>query len=174
MRRVLVIVAAAAVVPVLGACGGTTSGTATTSTSAVEVALWNPCTEIPEDILSRTGVDPHDVEAGIAGVPQSGWEICSWAGPEYFLTVFSTSRTVQEIREKPGNVEFNEIDAAGRRGVQYRVEGAAMHLDCDIVFPAQQGSVTVKIGNRAGEDDVEDPCVVAQRVAAQLVPILPE
>lgn len=173
MRRVLVIVAAAAVVPVLGACGGTTSGTATTSTSAVEVALWNPCTEIPDDLLSDAGVDPAKKESGVAGVHQSGWEICTWEGRQYFLAVYSSRRTVQEIREKPGNVAFRDVSIGGRQGVEYRVEGASMNLNCDIVFAADQGMVSLRVGNRASADNHEDPCMLANDIAEMLVPVFP-
>ncbi|AXK87365.1 Protein of unknown function [Nocardia farcinica] len=173
MRRVLVIVAAAAVVPVLGACGGTTSGTATTSTSAVEVALWNPCTEIPDDLLRRVGVDPAKEESGIAGVHQSGWEICTWEGRQYFLTVYSSRRTVQEIREKPGNVGFRDVSIGGRPGLEYRVEGASMNLECDIIFDAEQGMVSLQVGNRASADNHEDPCMLVNNIAETMVPAFP-
>ncbi|MBF6254991.1 DUF3558 domain-containing protein [Nocardia farcinica] len=173
MRRVLVVVAAAAVVPVLGACGGTTSGTATTSTGAVEVALWNPCTEIPEDLLRQLDVDPATEESGIAGVEQSGWEICKWAGREYFLTVYSTRHTVREIEQKPGNVEFAPVTVGSRTGQSYRVEGAGKTYNCDIVFSARQGAVSLRIGNRASGDNSTDPCTTARAAADVLVPVFP-
>nr|WP_280193621.1 DUF3558 domain-containing protein [Nocardia farcinica] len=173
MRRVLVIVAAAAVVPVLGACGGTTSGTATTSTSAAEVALWNPCTEIPDDLLRQAGVDPAVVESGVAGVHQSGWEICTWRGPTYSMAVYSSTRSVQEIREKPGNTDFRDVQIGGRQGVEYRVAGASRDLDCDIVFPASQGMVSIRIGNSALVDNPQDPCRLVNKAAEILVPVLP-
>ncbi|MGV9582053.1 DUF3558 domain-containing protein [Nocardia farcinica] len=174
MRRVLVIVAAAAVVPVLGACGGTTSGTATTSTSSPQAAIWNPCTQIPDDLLRQLGVDPATEEIGVAGQRQSGWEICGWKGATHYLTVFSTGRTVQEIREKPGNVDFTEVSVGGRAGVRYRVEGASKKLTCDIAFAAAQGSISVMISNNPVADSPEDPCQIAQRSAAQLVPLFPQ
>ncbi|WSY64471.1 DUF3558 domain-containing protein [Nocardia sp. NBC_00881] len=154
-------------------CGDTMSGSATTSTTAVK-ALFNPCTGIPDDALQAAGVDPGTEEAGIAGVHQSGWEICNWDGPKYFITVFSTGRTVTEFEHKPGNVNFEDVTVAGRRGRQFRVEGASKYLDCDVLFPASQGVVQLKILNRAGMDGLEDPCTVLYRVGVSIVPALPQ
>ncbi|MEU2255765.1 DUF3558 domain-containing protein [Nocardia xishanensis] len=173
-RRVMLALCAAAVlVPAVAGCEGATEGTPATSTSAAQVALWNPCTEIPADVLRQTGVNPSDVESGIAGVHQSGWEICTWTAPKYFMTVFSTKRTVAEFRKMPENVDFRDVRIAGREGQQYRVEGAAKDLECEILFGARQGSVSVKISNNAGLDGHEDPCRLVNRVAGSLVPVFP-
>ncbi|BAD60245.1 hypothetical protein NFA_53930 [Nocardia farcinica IFM 10152] len=36
--------------------------------------------------------------------------------PIHYLTVFSTIRTVEEIRSKPGNTDFTEVTIGGRTG----------------------------------------------------------
>ncbi|WP_431957159.1 DUF3558 domain-containing protein [Nocardia lijiangensis] len=172
-RRVMLGVCAAVLVLGTAACAGSTEGTATTSTSAAQAALWNPCTELPDDLLRQIGVRPATEESGIAGVHQSGWEICTWAAPKYFLTVFSTSHTTAEVRNKPGNVMFDDVEVADRVATQYRVQGASMDLTCDLLFEARQGAVSVKVGNKAGEDNLEDPCLLANRAAARLVAVLP-
>ncbi|MFI2562425.1 hypothetical protein [Nocardia farcinica] len=48
--------------------------------------------------------------------------------PIHYLTVFATSRTVEEIRSKPGNTDFSEVTIGGRTGTQYRVEGTSRRL----------------------------------------------
>ncbi|WP_236565280.1 DUF3558 domain-containing protein [Nocardia sputi] len=155
-------------------CGDTTNGTPTTgsSTSATQ-ALFDPCTRIPDDALRAAGVDPKTEESGIAGVHQSGWEICTWDGPKYFITVFSTRRTVSEFERKPGNVDFQDVTVAGRQGRQFRVEGASKNLDCDVLFPVSQGVVQLRVQGRAGRDDLEDPCTVLYRAGESIVPALP-
>ncbi|WSG63281.1 DUF3558 domain-containing protein [Nocardia sp. NBC_01730] len=155
-------------------CGDTTSGSPTTNTTTTTAkALFNPCTGISDDALRAAGVDPATEEAGIGGVHQSGWEICSWRGPKYFVTVFSTSRTVSEFERKPGNVEFEDVTVAGRQGRQFRVEGASKNLDCDVLFAASQGVVQLRVQNRAGQDNLENPCTVLYRVGDSIVPALP-
>ncbi|MGW4330673.1 DUF3558 domain-containing protein [Nocardia sp. NPDC004573] len=156
------------------ACEDTTSGTPTTGSSTTAAqTLFNPCTGIPDQALRTAGVDPATEEPGIAGVPQSGWEICSWRGSKYTITVFSTSRTVSEFERKPGNVEFQDVTVAGRQGRQFRVEGASKYLDCDVLFPASQGVVQLRILNRAGMDGLEEPCTVLYRAGESIVPAIP-
>jgi ABC-type glycerol-3-phosphate transport system substrate-binding protein len=154
-------------------CGDTTDGSPTTATSPSTQSLYNPCTGIPDDALRAAGVDPATEEAGIAGVPQSGWEICGWDGPQYFITVFSTSRTVSEFERKPGNIEFQDVTVGGRQGRQFRVAGASKNLACDVLFPASQGVLQLRILNRAGVDGLDDPCAVLYRVGGSIVPAFP-
>ncbi|MGQ4599243.1 DUF3558 family protein [Nocardia sp. R6R-6] len=154
------------------ACEDTTHGATTTSTTTVK-ALFDPCTGIPDDVVLKAGADPATEESGIAGVHQSGWEICGWRAPKYFVTVYSTGRTVSEFERKPGNVDFADVTVAGRQGRQFRVEGASKNLGCDVVFPASQGAVQLAILNRPGQDDLQDPCAVLYRVGESIVPVLP-
>ncbi|WP_280244479.1 DUF3558 domain-containing protein [Nocardia abscessus] len=173
-RRITLALLVGALATGVGGCGDTTSGSPTTgSSTTASQTLFNPCTGISDEALRAAGVDPATEEAGIAGVHQSGWEICNWDGPKYFISVFSTGRTVAEFERKPGNVDFQDVLVGGRPGRQFRVEGASKYLDCDVLFPAAQGVVQLKVLNRAGADDLEDPCAVLHRVGTSIVPALP-
>jgi hypothetical protein len=166
-------VTAAALAVSLAACGDdghNTGPAAATPRPAAE--LWNPCT-LPPDVVRAAGVDPATAETGIGGVEQSGWKICSWDGAAYTLTVYSTGRTVAEFERKPGNVDFRDITIAGRAGRQFRVQGGATDLKCDVVFPAAHGVVQVALLNNAILDHPEDPCVLLPRAADAIVPALP-
>ncbi|WP_249644830.1 DUF3558 domain-containing protein [Nocardia sputi] len=154
-------------------CGGTTNGAPTTGTSTTTQSLFNPCTGIPDDALRAAGVDPATEEKGVAGVDQSGWEICRWKGSRYSMTVFSTGRTIAEFEKKPGNVEFRDVTVAGREGRQFKVEGASKGLLCDVLFRAARGVVQLRVSNLAGLDNLEDPCVTLYRVGESVVPVLP-
>jgi hypothetical protein len=171
-RRITLVLLSFLLASTVVGCGDTTSGSPTTSTTAVN-ALFDPCTGIPDDVVRAAGVDPATKESGIGGVHQSGWEICGWKGPKYFVAVFSTGRAVSEFERKPGNVDFEDVTVAGRLGRQFRVEGASKDLRCDVLFPASQGVVQLNIVNRAGQDDREDPCVILYRVGEAIVPVLP-
>ncbi|WP_188827596.1 DUF3558 domain-containing protein [Nocardia camponoti] len=170
-RSVWVLVACGFVAAGCGAEQGGSGGATTTAAAA----LFDPCTQISEDALRAAGVDPATKVSGAGGVHQSGWEICSWAGHNFRLGVFSTGRSVAEFENKPGNVDFQDVIVAGRQGRQYRVEGATDDLDCDIVFPARQGAVALNIINSAIVDaaKLENPCVVAARTGEVIVPALP-
>ncbi|MCP2291658.1 DUF3558 domain-containing protein [Nocardia amikacinitolerans] len=153
-------------------CVDNTSGSPTT-TSTAAAALFNPCTGISDDVVRAAGADPATEESGIAGVHQPGWEICGWTAKTYFITVFSTGRTVEEFESKPGNVEFQDVTVAGRPGRQFKVEGASKDDLCDVLFPAAQGVVQLRIENKASTDGAEDPCAVLYRVGESMVPTFP-
>ncbi|WP_280349888.1 DUF3558 domain-containing protein [Nocardia abscessus] len=156
-------------------CGDTTSGSPTTGSSTTAAqALFDPCTGIPDEALRAAGVDPTTEETGVAGVDQSGWEICRWKGSRYSMTVFSTGRTVAEFEKKPGNVDFRDVTVAGREGRQFKVEGASKGLLCDVLFSASQGVVQLRVSNLAGLDNLEDPCTTLYRVGESIVPVLPK
>ncbi|MGV9724811.1 DUF3558 domain-containing protein [Nocardia beijingensis] len=173
-RRILLALLIGALATGTVGCEDTTGGSPTTGSSTTATqALFNPCTGIPDDALRAAGVDPTTEESGIAGVHQSGWEICGWRGSKYSITVYSTGRTVAEFERKPGNVDFKDVTVAGRQGRQFRVEGASKNFDCDVVFPATQGVLQIATMNRAGQDNLEDPCTVLHRVGESIVPVLP-
>ncbi|MFD4458665.1 DUF3558 domain-containing protein [Nocardia sp. NPDC058480] len=165
------LVAGLAVVGLVGCDSGeSTSKGATTTAKPV---LWNPCTEISDAALTEAGVDPATEEKGVAGVPQSGWEICGWAGPDFSLTVYTTNKPVDEFEQKPGNVDFRDVTIAGRTGREFKVTGASKDLGCDVVFPAKQGVVQLQIFNSALKTGLDDPCTYLERVGEVLVPIFP-
>ncbi|MBF6085364.1 DUF3558 domain-containing protein [Nocardia cyriacigeorgica] len=167
---------AGAVVPGVVACGGSTEGTPTaegSATSAAPVGLFDPCTGISDEALKASGVELASEEKGIAGIDQDGWEICKWRSKRYSITVFSTARTVEEFEQKPGNVEFQQVTVAGREGRQFKVEGASKDLLCDVLFPAQQGVIQLRVSSSAIVDEPDDPCQVLYRVGESIVPQLP-
>ena len=171
-HRVKMLVVAAAIVPGLVACGGSTSGNPTTS--AAPAKLWDPCTSISDDTLKAAGLDPATKESGIGGVHQSGWEICSWDAPKYSVTVYSTSRSVTEFEQKQGNVDFQDVTIAGRKGRQFKVAGASKDLGCDVLFPAGQGVAQLHVLNDYALAKNDDPCRVLGQVGQSIVPVLPK
>ncbi|MEV0028750.1 DUF3558 domain-containing protein [Nocardia sp. NPDC050793] len=172
-RRITLVLLGALLASGAVGCVDTTSGSPTTTRTSGAAALFNPCSGIPDDALRGAGVDPATEEPGIAGVPQAGWEICTWKSRGYHLSVFSTGRSVSEFEAKPGNVEFRDVTIAGRAGREFRVEGASKQLDCDVVFPAAQGVVQIRILNNAALNNLEDPCAILSKAGKSIVPVLP-
>ncbi|MBC7304645.1 MAG: DUF3558 domain-containing protein [Nocardia sp.] len=159
---------------VVGLGGGDPGASRSTgATTTAKPVLWNPCTEIPDAALTQAGVDPATEEKGVAGVAQSGWEICGWGGPDYSITVYTTNKPVDEFEQKPGNVDFRDVTIAGRTGREFKVTGASKDLGCDVVFPANPGVVQLQIFNSALKTGLDDPCTYLERVGEVLVPIFP-
>lgn len=124
--------------------------------------------------MRASNVDASSSESGIAGIEQIGWRICGWCGPEYSITVYSTARTVDQFENKPGNVDFTDVTIAGRSGRQFRLDGASKHLNCNVVFAAQQGVVQLQVLIRAALDNPPEPCELLARIGENLVPWFPE
>ncbi|MEV0080418.1 DUF3558 domain-containing protein [Nocardia neocaledoniensis] len=168
-----VLVAGMAVAGLAGCESGQTTSQGATTTAAP--ALWNPCTEIPDEVLRAAGVDPGTEESGVAGVPQSGWEICGWSGPQYSLTVYTTAKTVEYFEQRPGNINFANVTIAGRAGRQFKVQGDSRNLICDVVFSTGQGVVQLGVVNSAIIDGpLPDPCENLQTAGAVMVPTFPK
>ncbi len=167
-----VLVAGMTVAGLAGCESGQTASQGATTTAAP--ALWNPCAEIPDEVLRAAGVDPGTEESGVAGVPQSGWEICGWMAATYGLTVYATDKSLAQFETKPGNVGFSDVTIAGRAGRKFKVEGDTRNLICDVVFATKTGVVQLEVTNRASLDGLEDPCVSLNRAGEVLVPTFPQ
>lgn len=174
-RRVAgVAVAIGAVLAVMTAgCSSTTDGAATSTTSDAAAAVWDPCTGIPESALTGAKVDPSTKQSGIAGVHQSGWEICGWKGAKYAITVYSTAKhSPQEIANKAGNIEQRPVTMAGRQGTEFGEQGA--DRNCDVVFQTSQGSVQLQVIGRLSDDVPIDPCPTLANIGDSIVPSIPQ
>ncbi|GAA5059034.1 DUF3558 domain-containing protein [Nocardia callitridis] len=172
-RRVRLAVLAMVMLPGLVACGGSTTGTPSGSSTSAEVKLFDPCAGIPDDALTAAGVDPATEESGIAGVHQHGQEICAWKGRAYAITIYSTGRTVGEYERKPGNVEFEDVVIAGRTGRQFRDQGTSHDRLCNVLFPATQGVFQITVHSSLILDNPPPPCPTLHEVGEVLVPKLP-
>lgn len=99
-------------VGLVAGCGprATTSGTA--STSASKVITFNPCTQIPADVIKQLA-DPAtvDPDAGLSHRP--AWGVCEWRSSWYFLTVRVTSHTLEETKDNPLFHCWNEFRGLG-------------------------------------------------------------
>ncbi|MEV0299139.1 DUF3558 domain-containing protein [Nocardia sp. NPDC050710] len=179
-RTTATVAALAGVVLLASGCGSETDGKATPSTgvgtSAATAALWDPCTQISDQVLQKVGVVPATKESGISGVQQPGWKVCSWhdrqSGWNYSLGVWSTTNTVDDFQKKSENTNFSDISIAGRSGVTYHRMNDKDGEDCDLLFPAAQGAVLITAFNTAAGAGVA-PCDRARAAAETLVPLFP-
>ncbi|WP_280244863.1 DUF3558 domain-containing protein [Nocardia abscessus] len=179
-RTTATVAALAGVVLVASGCESGTNGTATpsttTDTSAATAALWDPCTQVPDEQLQRIGVVSSTKKSGIAGVEQPGWKVCSWHDAasqwNYSLGVWSTIYSIDDLRKKPGNVDFVSINVRGRDGFRFRNTSDVEGEDCDLAFPAGQGALQITVFNTSPKGNVA-PCDRAMNAAEVLVPTFP-
>ncbi|NMM86143.1 hypothetical protein B2J88_17500 [Rhodococcus sp. SRB_17] len=152
-------------------CGSAVEGAAEPASG--QEGLFNPCTDIPDSVIEGVGLDPTTAASGIAGVEQPGWKICAWDGSWYYLTIFSTTYTVADIRENSEYVDFVDEPIGNRVAMQYRRASDSLREGCYLVFPADQGSIWINVEKILSRVQEEQSCVVARRAANQLESALP-
>lgn len=163
----------------LAGCTQSSDETATPSTSidqkTANAALWDPCTQVSDGTLRTLGVDPSTRESGIGGVQVEGWKVCTWHDTpdwDYSLTVWSTSFTVDDLKQKKENVDFADISIGSRNGVRHRIASDSKNEKCYLAFPASQGTVEVSVLNVTSRATVP-PCDRASSAANALMTFLP-
>lgn len=166
-------------------CDATTGGSAgpvTTTDAVATEALWDPCTQINDDVLRQVGVDPSTRDNTISGVENvEGWKLCSWHDKpsdwNYRLGVWSTAHTIEETKQDKNNVGFTDINVAGRSGVQFRRAEDRYEEKCYLSFPSGSQAIEISVYKAfttlAREDD-RAPCVIASAAAEILVPTFPD
>jgi hypothetical protein len=170
--------AAAAVVAFVAGCSKSSHETAeptTTDKAAATAALWDPCTQLGNDVLEKLGVDQSSKESGIGGVPQSGWKICTWFYPpahERSVVVYSTTYTVDDFKKKADNTDFVNISVNGRDGWRFHRISDKNNDVCDLVFAGASGAYEISFNNLDPSVTVS-PCDEAVSAANIIVPILP-
>lgn len=157
------------------------AGVETTADAAANEALWDPCTQINDDVLRRVGVDPATRDNTISGVENvEGWKLCSWHDKgvrwNYTLGVWSTTHTVEDSKRDENNIEFTDVAVSGRSGVQFRRAYDKEDEKCYLSFPADGQSIEISIYKAyttMGLEDSRDPCAIAMAAAEVLVPLFP-
>ncbi len=139
------------------------------------VALWNPCTEISDDVLQSAGLRPATEDSGITRPLHSRQEICRWDAPgyAYAVTVYSTAETVTETEREPALVEFQDVTLAGRTGRQFRIAGDSKPFGCNVVFAAEQGGFQIRVFIDPSLVERENLCQRLDLVSRSIVPVLP-
>ncbi len=172
---------AVAVVATVAGCSKSTSQTSaptTTDTAAATAALWDPCSQIGDEVLQKLGVDPSTKEAGIGGGVQAppGWKGCTWHDTPnwgFSITVWSSNLTIQDVKKKPGNIDFTNVTVADRDGMQYRTASNTSQDSCHVNFPSTQGFFEISILN-VDPQEQSSPCDHAISAANIIVPNLPK
>ncbi|WP_169811057.1 DUF3558 domain-containing protein [Nocardia amamiensis] len=177
-RRTTAAVAALASVAVVAAgCGPDTDGSdppsSITDTSAATAALWDPCTQIPAQVVQKIGLTPSSKRSGIAGVEEPGWKVCSWNNEDFSVGVFSTINKVDDFKKKADNIGFKDVTIAGRQGVEHRMASDRFDETCSLLFTAKHETLQILIRNQTSSSSATAPCTRAEQVAVSLVPIFP-
>ncbi|OYD71367.1 DUF3558 domain-containing protein [Rhodococcus sp. OK302] len=165
-------VGVAAVVALVGGCSSTVEGEAVRP--AGNDGLFDPCTAIPDDVISSLGVDVSTEENGVLGVRQAEFEICTWMGNWYQLGVWSTFHTLDDVRRNPEDTDIQDVPEIGDGAITFR-EGADVDGDlCFAALPVKQGAIFVRIDAKYQVRHEEDICGLAIKDMIALREYLPK
>lgn len=164
------VVAGCGTQPVEGQAGA--EGASAREPAAGEPA-FSPCDDIPDDTLRAAGVDPATESRDILGVEYPGFNVCSWDGPGYFVGIFATKNSMEEIRSNVRNEAFDEVTVGQRSAVTYREVSDLDRRRCDVAVDSADGVVLVNIMFPGVEAVTEEPCLLAVRTASALDEHLP-
>lgn len=162
--------------------GGSNTPETSTDAAAATEALWDPCTQIGDDVLQQVGVDPTTQDNTISGVEDvEGWKHCSWKNKasrwDYTLGVWSTTHTIEEIKDDPNNIDLSDASSAGRSASQFRKAHDSHDEACYLAVPAEAQTIEIsayKTFTTVAPSDERSPCEIATEAAGVLAPTLPE
>ncbi|WP_069163107.1 DUF3558 domain-containing protein [Nocardia altamirensis] len=154
----------------------TTSGSPTNG----EQKIFNPCTELSDEALRGTRVDPAS-KGTVTDAPTGDVvaRICRWDSTDgpYLVNVSSLTYTLDDLRKNDKVTVLREVQIGSRSGLISSDKSDNEKLRCHVSLPAKQGSVEVGIGwlysERASLPQAP-PCDLAIRHAKELEPFLPK
>jgi hypothetical protein len=158
----------------LAGCGaGDVTGEAAPEGVVAGEPAFSPCDDFPAEVLREVGVDPAAPDRDIGGVKQPGWNRCRWAGSDFSLTVFATTKSMTDIRTNDRNIDQADRNVDGREILVYRESNDVRRERCDVAMRTGDGASIVRVSLFHVEAGA-DPCSLAVRTAAVLSPSIPE
>ena len=167
VRGAVVLVAAALVV---GGCSSTVEGEA----FPVDViGMFDPCEVLSNEELEKVGVDPATKEVDIVDTHIDGFNICSWNGEWYFLSLTSTDHSLVEVEQNPVMRDLHRAQIAGREVLKYQERNDKTDSACNVAFATSQSTAMIRVGAKVGVARPETPCTLVERIAETVIPLLP-
>lgn len=142
--------------------------------------LFNPCTDLPDDALRASRLDPASKHA-VTDAPTGGVvaRICRWDATDgpYVVSVSSLTYTLDDLRRNDRVIILRDVQIGSRSGLISQDKVDTDKLRCNISLPAAQGTVEVGVGWLYGDRaslPQAPPCDLNIRHATELEPYLPK
>lgn len=177
IRATLATAAAAALVT---GCTSSTEGTAAETvapTTAQPIEVFNPCTELSDEILSGVGLDPS-TKTVVTDAPEgeTSWRVCGWRTPDSLIRIdiFSTSHTLDEARNNEDLVQKVETTVGARPALRAYDKSETDGRSCYTAMEAEQGMFEISAAWFEEDGWTRDICDVSAEFAAALETHLPK
>ncbi|MFF2086878.1 DUF3558 domain-containing protein [Nocardia sp. NPDC058176] len=171
MRLAYLTAAVCAAAVVLAGCSETVDGQAVISPLTKE-RLFDPCT-VRDSVVQAAGADPATRDDNPFSSPRPDWKGCRWTADGYFISLFSTTNTVQQFRENDYLHDFQTVTVGGREGLQYLLGTWDPPHQCGIAFGSSQGTITLQASKFVDNKSSTDPCLLANNAAPNFMEVLP-
>ncbi|MFE1594479.1 DUF3558 domain-containing protein [Nocardia sp. NPDC058705] len=135
--------------------------------------LFDPCT-VPDSVLQAAGLDPASKDDNPFSVPRAEWKGCAWRGGGHFISLMSTTHTMQEVRANDYLHDFKDITVGDRPAVQYLLGTRTPVNQCAIAFDTSKGRVSITATKFIDDTSSIDPCELANTAAPNFLEILPK
>lgn len=171
--------ATAAATALATGCTSTTEGaaTGTTPTTTAPIEVYNPCTELQDQTLTEVGLSPASKDV-VTDPPEgpSTWRVCMWRSQDnqHFVTVFSTSHTLEEARTNGDSVNQTPTRIGSREALTFFDKAEMDGSSCYAAMGAAQGSFHVSAAWTIHGDRNRDICDVTTEYATSLESHLPK
>jgi predicted small secreted protein len=124
---------------------GTVDGQAEPVGSAIKESPFEPCDDIPDDVIRELGFDPATEDRDIMGVKQPGRNICFWNGSAGYLSVESNLHGLDTIQRNPSFLDVRDVDISGQSGLAFSHEGYREGRNCYAATETEAGLLMVSV-----------------------------
>ncbi|MEV3963477.1 DUF3558 domain-containing protein [Nocardia sp. NPDC050193] len=174
--RLVVALMCGAVLALTG-CESSTEGAEVPATSTVAAEAptgFDPCTDIPENILDAEGLeDPMPDKSQASGMKWSG---CTYVQTDgYAASIRTTNITVDMVKDK-GFAGTTEFAIGARRAIISKQGESGADTTCNVNVEMVGGSLEFLLDNPPSRDKTGhlDTCELARTLAEKVTPSIPE
>lgn len=184
-RSVRGILCGVGVALLVAGCDSATGGSASTVTTTTGLPIaaeapssFDPCTDIPQDVLASEDLRRGVTDANVDGGQGIKWRGCSFAAPDsYAVGITTTNLTVDAVRGNEDFVLRGEYKVDGRPALAvHGFDQSDPRGRCLFYVEMDGGSLELSMSNPPSRDKTGhlDTCDLALGLAEKVVPLIPD
>lgn len=184
-RSIRGIVCGVGIALLVAGCGTDSGGTATpvATTTGLPIAAeapssFDPCTDIPQDVLASEDLRRGVSDANVDGAQGIKWRGCSFVAPDsYAVGITTTNLTLEVVRSNEKFRVRNEYTVDGRPAIAVdAVEQSDTRASCTFYVEMAGGSLELSMSNPASNAKTGhlDTCGLSLGLAEKIAPLIPD
>ncbi|MFI1464974.1 DUF3558 domain-containing protein [Nocardia carnea] len=185
VRSIRAMLCGAGIALLVAGCGTDSEGAATPVTTATGLPIaaeapssFDPCTEIPQEILASEDLRRGVTDANVDGAQGIKWRGCRFVAPDsYAVGITTTNLTLDVVRDNENFSVRNEYAVDGRPAMAVdAVEQSDKRASCTFYVEMAGGSLELSMsnpGSRAKTGHL-DTCGLALGLAEKVAPLIPD